>query len=452
MNEIAIGWPVLLVAVGVACCTALLFGILPALASLRVDPQQSLQKASGTVAGRSQGSRARQILVGCEIALGMALVTVAGLAGRSFSHLLSEDWHFSTDHVLLAEVDLTTPKYGKGLNPTAPGADADHSHSNAFIQQALLRLRILPGVTAAGVTSTMPLTGDSNIEGLFRSDRPAPRGMPPLANERLISPGYLKAMQIPLIAGHDFDEREMTHPVSVIVSEKAARAAWPDTNPLGRKMVLWDRQFTIAGIAADARINDLRRDAAVFYVPISANPPRHPVFVIRSNVSPEVLTPLVRQALWSIDPQMGIPVIEPLAEQVSGSIAADRLQAILFTAFGATALLLAALGVYGVLAYTVSLRRRELGVRLALGSPRGLLVRSVLEETSWPLAVGLFAGLVLALLAARLMQHLLYKTAATDPLALGGSIALLIAAAAVAAYLPARRAAETNPIEVLREN
>lgn len=444
-------WPVLLVAVGVACSTALLFGILPALASLRVDPQQSLQAASGTFAGARGGGLTRRALVGCEIALSVALLAVAGLAARSFSRVMTENWHFSADHVLLAEVDLTSPQYGKGLNPTAPGAAADHRRSVAFIEQALSRLRALPGVTTVGVTNAMPLTGDSNIEGLFRTDRPAPRGMPPLANERLISPGYLTAMQIPLVAGRDFDEREMTHATGAIVSEKAAKAAWPDVNPLGRKLGRWNQQFTIIGIAADARINDLKRDAAVFYVPISANPPRHPVFVIRGAGPPEVLTPLVRQAVWSVDPEAAIPTIAPLAEQVSGSVAADRLEAILFAGFGAAALLLAALGVYGVLAYTVSLRRREFGVRLALGSQRAALVKLVLLEASRPLAIGLAAGLGLAFLAGRWLSSLLYETAGNDPVVLGGSVILLVTAAVAAALLPARRAADTDPMTVLRE-
>ena len=451
INEIAVSWPVLLVAVGVACATALLFGILPALASLRVDPQRSLQSASGTLAGVSGRNVTRRMLVSCEIALSVALLAVAGLAARSFSRVMIQNWHFSADHVLLAAVDLTSPQYGKGLNPTAPGATKDHSQGHSFIDQALLRLRSLPGVATAGVTSTMPLTGDSEVELLSRPDHPASLGITPIANQRLISPGYLAAMQIPLVAGRDFDEREMTHPTSAIISEKAAKAAWPDVNPLGRKLGRWNQQFTIIGIAADARINDLKRDVAVFYLPISADPPRHPVFVIRGTAPPEVLTPLVREALWSIDPQAGIPTIAPLAEQVSGSVAADRLQTVLFAGFGAAALLLAGLGVYGVLAYTVSLRRREFGVRLALGSQRAALVKLVLLEVSRPLVIGLAAGLGLAFLAGRWLSSLLYETASNDPVVLAGSVILLVTAAVAAALLPARRAADTDPMTVLRE-
>jgi hypothetical protein len=298
----------------------------------------------------------------------------------------------------------------------------------------------------------MPLTGDSNVEPLSRPDHPVRTGMLPMANQRMISPGYLTAMQIPLVAGRNFDEREMARPESVIISQKAAKATWPDVNPLGHKLGRWNQQFMVVGIAADARINDLKRDVAVFYLPVSANPPRRPIFVIRSNASPSTLVPEVRQALWSIDPEVAIPTVEPLAEQVSGSVATERLQAMLFTGFGASALLLAALGVYGVLAYTVSLRRREFGVRLALGSQRGALARLVLLEATLPLAIGLAAGMALALLAGRWLSSLLYETAGNDPAVLGGSVILLLTTAVLAALLPARRAARMDPLEVLRES
>ena len=433
INEIAVSWPVLLAAVGVACCTALLFGVLPALASLRVDAQHSLQAGSGSVAGTNRGGTTRRALVGCEVALSVALLAVAGLAARSFSRVMTEDWHFSADHVLLAQVDLKTPQYGKSLNPNAPGAIADHSHLQAYIAQAVQRLGALPGVTTVGVTDTMPLTGDIDINPLFRPDHPIPPNLLPLANNRMVSPGYFQAMQIPLVAGHYFGEQDMAHPETAILSEKAAKAGWPDGDAIGRKVSRWGINFTIIGIAADARINDLKRDAAVFYLPITVYPPHNPVFVIRNNASPDALTPAVRNVLWSIDPEAAIPTITPFAEQVSGSVAADRFQAMLFTGFGVAALLLTALGVYGVLAYTVSLRRREFGVRMALGSPRAALARLVMHEASVPVGVGLIAGLVLAFLAGRGLRSLLYQTASSDPVALGGSVLLLLAAAIVAA-------------------
>lgn len=307
INEIAVRWPVLLVAVGLAGCTALLFGILPALASLRVDPQRRLQGGAGTHAGGAVRGATRRVLVASEIALSVGLLAVSSLAARSFSRVMTQDWHFSADNVLMAEANLVTPQYGEAINPMSPRAVAGLSRREAFIDQSLLRLRALPGVAAVGVTSVMPLTGDSNVDPIVRPDHPIPENLTPLANQRLVSPGYFAAMQIPIVSGRGFTGEDIAHPDNAIISEKAARAAWPDVDPLGHKLGRWDKQFTIIGIAADARINDLKRDVAVFYLPISANPPRNPVFVIRSSQRPEALAPAVRQVLWSIDPQAAIP-------------------------------------------------------------------------------------------------------------------------------------------------
>jgi predicted permease len=451
INEIAVSWPVLLAAVGLACSTALLFGVLPALASLRVDPQRSLQAASGTLAGTRKGVLTRGSLVTCEVALSVALLAVAGLAARSFGHVMTDNWNFSADHVLIAGVNLVRPAYGNAWDPTEPDAATAFAQRKPFLEEALRRLRALPGVTDVGVTNEVPLGGLGSGQDLERPDRPVPPALRPMADQRVVSPGYMTVMQIPLVAGRNFDERDMADPQTAILSEKAARAGWPDVNPLGHKLIRWGKQFTIVGIAADARINDLKSNYPVLYLPINADPQKDAIFVIRSSAPAAVLTPMVRQVVWSIDPEAAIPKIAPMVELVNGSVAADRLRAMLFTGFGGAALLLAALGVYGVLAYTVSLRRREFGVRLALGSQRAALVKLVLLEASRPLAIGLAAGLGLAFLAGRWLSSLLYETAASDPVVLGGSVLLLVTAAVVAALLPARRAADTDPMTVLRE-
>ncbi len=365
---------------------------------------------------------------------------------------MTENWQSSSDHVLLAQVQMMTAKYGDSFYATEPGATAQLQHRKAFLEQALHDLQALPGVSAAGVTNVMPLSGDEGVQSLVRPDHPLPESLLPMANQRLVSPDYFQAMQIPIVAGRGFTEQDMAHPRVAIISAKAAKTAWPDVNPLGHTLERWGQQFTIIGIAADARINDLRRDVAVFYLPIAAAPTRTPVFIIRSSVPAATLTSVVRQALWSIDPLLGIPSVTPMAEQVSGSLARERLQTALFSGFGAAALLLAALGVYGVLAYSVSLRGREFGIRMALGSPRAALSQLVLRDAVWPVFAGLTAGLAVALFAGRWAQSLLYQTAARDPVALGGSVLLLLAAAGVAAMVPALRAADTEPIRVLREN
>ena len=453
LNELAVSAPALLVALALVGGAALLFGLLPALANLRVDPQRSLQTAASGLAGGWKAARTRRVLVASEIALSVVLLALTGLAARSFGRVMGQDRHFVADHVMLAQVALYTTQYADaGAFPDNPGEDAPSKRRDAFLDQALERLRALPGVTAVGITDTEPLTGDLRVNSVARPDHPLPEGQMPMANLRMVSPGYFAAMRIPLLEGREFDTRERAHPNSAILSEKTAKAAWPGENPVGKKLTQMGRTFTVVGVTADARVNDLKRDVAMFYLPYWSYPPFHPTFMVRSTQSPDTLAPAIRKVLWSVDPQVSIPLLQPMTEQVSDSVATERFQTMLFTGFGTAALLLAALGVYGVLAYTVSLRRREFGVRMALGSPRAALARLVLQEASLPVGAGLLAGLGLAFVAGRWVRSLLYETAASDPVALGGSLLLLAVAAVVASLVPARRAADTDPMTVLREN
>jgi ABC-type antimicrobial peptide transport system permease subunit len=206
----------------------------------------------------------------------------------------------------------------------------------------------------------------------------------------------------------------------------------------------------VVGIAADARINDLKRNAAVYYLPVWDFPPLNPTFVVRSAQSIASLGPEMRQAIWSVEPEISIPTVTSLDEMVDESVATERFQAIILSSFGGAALLLAVLGIYGVLAYSVSLRRQEFGVRIALGCDRAKLARLVLRDALWPIAVGSFFGLLGVTAATRWVRSLLYETSPVDPWAIGLSIAVLGGAALIASLLPARDAMSTEPVQVLR--
>ncbi len=208
--------------------------------------------------------------------------------------------------------------------------------------------------------------------------------------------------------------------------------------------------MTVIGVVADTHINGLKDDAAMLYAPYWAFTPWTVSFLVRSSQPGETLIPEIRNALWQIDPQVTIPALKPLDEQVNDSVATERFQTIVLSGFGAMALLLAVLGIYGVLAYSVSLRQQEFGIRIALGSGKSTLVGLVLRQAAYPVLLGAGVGLVIALIAMRWVRSLLYQTPAMDPLAIGGSIVLLLAAAAVAAIVPARRAASTDPMRALR--
>ncbi len=265
-------------------------------------------------------------------------------------------------------------------------------------------------------------------------------------------------MRISLVSGRNFTEADRKNPYVVLLSERAVQEGFAGEDPIGRKITgivpSGDKGpkdvETVVGVVANARINGLKDTAAVVYVPYYAYVPWTLSFIVRGSQSSSALIPEMRRVLWGIDPQVAIPVVKSFDEQVSDSVAADRFQTLLLSSFGAAALLLALLGVYGVLAYSVSLRRQEFGIRIALGSDKSRLSALVLKQAAAPVLAGSVVGVVLAFGAGRWVGSLLYETKPADPLAIAASLALLIAAAALAAVLPARRAAQVDPVEVLR--
>jgi ABC-type antimicrobial peptide transport system permease subunit len=257
-------------------------------------------------------------------------------------------------------------------------------------------------------------------------------------------------MQIPLLAGRDFNEKDRENPRVVILSDKAAKAAFAEENPLGRNLRHWGRNYTVVGIASDARTNDLKRDAPIFYLPYWDFPPETPVFMVRSSQTIQTLGPEMRQIIWGVDPNISIPTVVSLDAQVNESVATERFQTVILSSFGIAALLLAVLGIYGVLAYSVSQRTQEFGIRIVLGSNRARLVRLVMMDASYPIVGGIVLGLLGAAAAARWVRSMLYETSAVDPWAVGLSLTALLIAALLASLLPVRKAASVDPMQALR--
>jgi predicted permease len=450
LHEVSVSLPVLLFAAALSIGTALLFGILPALRSLGVSPQAALQASSARTANTTQhGGRIRSLLVAGEVACTVVLLIVAGLLLRSFSHVLGQNRGFDSSHVTLAQVDLFAPQYDDSRS-------TDYSAAKiAFIDRSLAGLQRLPGVQSAAITSAVPLAGETWIDNITRPDHPLPPAEQPDVNVRFVSPDYLATMRIPLAAGRNFSEADRAHPDVVLLSEQAAHEVFPGENPIGHKIgsISPDGKQpteTVIGVVANARINGLKDTAPVAYMPYFAFAPWSVSFLVRSTQPSEALMPEMRRVVWGVDPQVAIPVLKSLDAQLSESVAGDRFQTLLLSSFGAAALLLALLGVYGVLAYSVSLRRQEFGIRIALGSDKGRLMALVLQQAIWPVAAGSGVGLALAFVAVRWLKSLLYETPAADPLAISGTLLLLAGVAAVAAILPARRASRVDPVEVLR--
>jgi hypothetical protein len=260
----------------------------------------------------------------------------------------------------------------------------------------------------------------------------------------------------------DLDEELRAHidlairanPYVALISERTAREAFPGENPIGGQisdLVPDDKHpITVIGVVADARINGLKDSAAIVYLPYWAYTPWTLSFLVRSSQPSDALIAEIRRTIWQIDPQVAIPMLKSMDEQVSDSVATDRFQTMLLGAFGAAALLLAVLGVYGMLAYSVSLRGQEFGIRIALGSGKSALIGLVLRQAAYPVLIGTGVGLAMAFMVLRWVRSLFYQSPVIDPLAVGASLLLLLVAALLAAIVPARRAASTDPMRVLR--
>ena len=451
VNEVHLSGAMLALAVGLSVLTSLGFGMFAALRSLRVAPQSALQGSSAKATGGRQTARTRKVLVAVQVACGVTLLIVTGLITRSFSQLLNQDRSFSAEHVEMARASLTTRQYASPNDwKGAIGADSGSRAGEAMVDRTLAALRSLPGVEMAAATSALPLSGGSNGNLLTRPDHPLPDGQAPIADLRVISPGYFATMKIPLLAGREFDARDRENPRVAIISEKSAKVAWPGENALGRTLTHWDQVYTIVGIAADARVVDLKHNVPVYYLPYWDYPPDDPVFLVRSAMDGDAVGAMMRRVIWSVDPEISIPSVWSLDQQVSDSVATERFQAVILSSFGGAALLLALLGIYGVLTYTVSLRMQEFGIRVALGSSKGLLARLVLLDAAWPVLGGIVLGLAGAAVAVHWVRSVLYETSAADPWAIGMSVGVLLLAAILAALLPARSAASVDPMRVLR--
>jgi predicted permease len=447
LNEVQVNLPVLLFAAGTSIAAAILFGTLPALRSLHVHPQAALQANSSRAANTQEGGRTRNLLVAAEVACSLVLLIVTSLVLRSFSHLLRQNRGFDASHVTFAQVDLFAPQYDDALSTV-------RAAKLAFAERALAALRQLPGVQSVALSSAKPLTGETWVDDLTRPDHPVLKAQQSPINVRWINPDFLATMQTPLIAGRNLTDADRNNPYVALISERTAREGFPGENPIGRKIdsIVPDdgHPITVVGVVADTRINGLKDTAAMVYMPYWAFTPWTLSFLVRSSRPSNALIPEMRRVLWDIDPQVAIPELKSMDEQVIDSVATERFQAIVLTSFVAAALLLALLGVYGVLEYTISLRQREFGIRIALGSGKAALIEMVLRQAAYPVLLGAGMGLALAFVGVHWVRSLLYQTPLVDPLAIGASVLLLLMAAALAAVFPARRAASVDPIRALR--
>jgi predicted permease len=434
LSEVHLNVTVLLFSVGLTFGASLLSGLLPALRFVTTDPQAGLQHSGRSSLGSRQGNLLRRWLIGLQVAGCTALLLITGLFSKSLLHLLGEEKGFDTGRAAVAEVRLTPQTYGK-----------DQSRVN-FDDAVLANLRAIPGVQSAAMVSAMPLGGESWIEGVLRVDKPH---LESLINFRWVSPGYFETTRQRLVAGRFFEERDRNSS-NVVLSEGEAQALWGNDNPLGGQVKIEGRLFTVIGVVADSRNTSLKAPPArMAYVHYKDRPPFPTYFLIRAaNV--DALASAMRQAIWKYDPDVTIARVKTLDAQLNDSLSTERFETMVLLSFGSAALLLAMLGIYGVLSYSVETRKQEIGVRMALGATRSTVYALTFAEAGAPVFGGIAAGLAASVFAGRAIQKLLYGTQAVEPAVILAVTGLFLLSAAAAAFLPARRAASVNPMEALR--
>jgi len=437
LDRVSVDGRVVAFAVGCALTTALVFGLGPALQLSRLDLTDALKEGRrATGSGRRQ-TRVRSGLLIAEVALACLLVIAAGLLLRSFLTLLERDPGFNPERALVLKID-------------SPETDSNVRRV-AFFEEVAARARAIPGVEAAGVTDTLPLDQNRSWSLRAKGVSYAP-GTTPLAYVRRIGPGYLDAMRIAVREGRDIARSDSAEsPRVVLVNETAARTLWPGQDAVGQTAVILDVEYQVVGVVADVRHSSLEAASGLeIYLAYRQTGPSSAELVMRTALSPEAMAPVLRKTLGALDPDLPTAAVYPLRDLVERAISPRRFFLTLIGVFAATALALAALGIYGVISYSVTRRTREIGVRMALGATRVEVRRQVLAGTVRLALAGVLAGVLGALAAGRLMSSLLFGVSATDPTTFVTAVVVIVSVAALAAYLPARRASAVDPLVALR--
>lgn len=450
LQEVRLNGPVLGFAIVVSAFTALAFGLLPALHCSRTEPQGGLSANSRTSSGTARGQRTREALIISEFALTLVLLAGAGLLVNTLYHLSHTDPGFRTNGLLTLRMNLPSAVY------------ATDQQRASFYNDLLDRVPQLPGVVSAGLTLTMPLqpTGNHFWTMFVRGDRPippTPEGLPTVAFA-YATPGYFQALGIPLIRGRAMSASDDLHaPEAAIVSESLARRVFGDEDPVGKTFRFNNRAdapvVTVVGVVHDLKWEDLKQTHPVVYVPLAQAQDRVPtslMLVVHTASNPLALAPSLRSVIHQLGSDVAITDLDSGQDLMSDAVAQPRSNASLFALFAALALVIAGVGIYGTLSYTVAQRMRELGIRIALGAQRTQVFGMVLRQGMRSVAIGMLVGGLAALGATRSLNSLLFGVKPTDPFTFAIALLLLILVALAACYFPARRATSVNPMSILR--
>ena len=436
----------LLFTLGISIVTALVFGLAPAIDASKVNLNEALKEGGRSSGGGSARNKLRSALVIAEVALAVVLVTACGLMFRSFLQLQRVNPGFNPANVVTLEIELPEASY-----------QADQQQRN-FQQQLLQKIRTVPGVVNAATVDNLPFSGNAFNSSFIVEGRPIPAATErPRAYYRVVSPDYFSTMGIQMVRGNPFSDRDTADvPGVAVINDVAARKFWPGEDPLGKKIKRGRPEsknpwVTIVGIVGSGAQNSLDDPAqAEIYTPYLQNTSGTFTLVTRTSTDARTLAPLIRKEVWATDKDLPVSNMKLMDELISNSVAQPRFYVILLSVFAGLALVLAAVGVYGVMSYSVLLRTRDIGIRMALGARPIDIFKHVLTQALVLALIGLGIGLVLAVTSTRVLSSMLYGISPTDPITLAATALVLLLVALMASYLPARRATKVDPMVTLR--
>ncbi len=441
VQAIGLNIPVLLLTLSACVLTAILFGLLPVVKTFSSLAEAFRPGDRGSTAG---SRRSRGALIAGEIAVAVIVLFLGMLVVRSFQKLIAVDPGFRTDHLLSFEMTLPEPRY----SDSAPA-------TNQFYEQLINKIAQMPGVISAGSTTAVPLNPSMLMTRfLIEGAPPLAPGSFPYAQIRYVSPDFFRTMGIGVLQGRGFDRKDVDSPTGFFVVNQAfARKHLAGRDPIGAHILIGvmspqPSSIPVIGVIANAHDLGVETEAQPeIYLPGYG---LHAVLLVRTGTAPESIVPMVRNAVRELDPNLAIYQVQAVDEVLSDSLARQKMTAVLLGIFAVVAVVLAAIGIYGVLAYSVEQRTREIGVRMAVGARREDILALVLRQAAVFVAAGILAGLAVGFAGARLLSGLLFKTSAADPFSVSVTIGALVAIAALAVSLPARRAASVEPTEALR--
>ncbi|MDR5726044.1 MAG: ABC transporter permease, partial [Terriglobia bacterium] len=437
-GNLHVDWTGAAFALLLAVVATLLAGAAPAWMNWRTQPQEALRGDSRSASESRGGKRLRKTLVAAEVAVSVTLVLMTGLLTASLYCLMHVERGFQADRVLTATINLPATEYSSRVK---------------LYEKILAKLRPLPGVESAAIVSILPLNGDFWIDIACLSGDTRSFYQMPTEHWRWISPGYFHAIHLPLIEGRFFSNDDYGRNDAVI-SELTAKTLWPGKDPIGRQFTHGDdkeKPFTVIGVVGNARTISLAKpDPMMVYVPYWYRSETTAGLVVRTKKDPSEMANTIRSAIWSIDPAVAVPIVRALGGVVADSVSTRRFEMDLLVLFAVSAWLLAGLGVYGVLTYSVAQRRQEIGLRMALGAQRTDIYAQVLREGLTPVVAGAVVGIAVAFAFARLIGSLLFQVNAFNPWIASSAAASLLLAGVAACLLPARRAASVDPMQALR--